>query len=297
MMIAYSDLEKIDFKAYIVNRLSRIYPTHLLALLLMIFVSILSSINYLSYYKFDTGGFLLNLLLLQAWFPNYALSFNIPSWSISVELFFYICFPFLFNNFLKKFSLKIVIISSVIFWIIMQLILNLYYSSVYFDFSKSIHKNFLFYNPVFNLSSFLIGCLAGLIFKTKKYPQKNYDFIVILLILLTTFCVIKFHNFLLQNGLLSINFALIILTLSLNNGYITRVFKNKRLVYLGDISFALYLLQFPIFTALNKINTLVNYKNPYINFLIGFFILLLCSHLVFRYFENPMRKKIKNIFV
>ncbi|UQB67763.1 acyltransferase family protein [Epilithonimonas zeae] len=297
MMIAYSDLERIDFKNYIINRLSRIYPTHVLALFLTIFVSILSSINYLSYYKFDTEGFMLNLLLLQAWSPNYALSFNIPSWSISVELFFYVCFPFLFNCFIRKVSIRTVIITCIIFWITMQVVLNLYYRSDYFDFSKPAHKNFLFYNPVFNFSSFLIGCLAGLIYKTKKYRQKNYDFIIILLIFLTTFCIIKFHNLLLQNGLLSINFALVIIALSLNNGYIARIFKNKKLVYLGDISFAMYLLQFPIFTALNKINTIVNFKNPYIYFIIGFSILLVCSHLVFRFFENPLRKKIKTLFI
>jgi len=294
MMIAYSDLEKIDFKAYIINRISRIYPTHILALLLAIIAGILSNKDV---FRFDITGFALNVFLLQAWFPRHALSFNIPSWSISVELFFYVCFPFLFNYFIKKTSLKFIIIASLSFWISAQLVLNAYYSSHFFDPTRPMHKNFLFYNPVFNFSSFLIGCLAGFIFKTKKYHLRNYDLVLVLLLFTTAVFIILFHNLLLQNGLLSINFAVIILALSLNTGNITKIFKNRNLVYLGDISFAMYLLQLPVFMIFNKMNTFIKIENPYIYFMVGFFILVSCSHFTFKYFENPLRKKIKTIFI
>jgi len=295
MMIAYSNLESINFKTYLTNRLSRIYPTHLLALFLTILVSILSSLNYLEYYKFDMQGFILNIFLMQAWFPGNALSLNIPSWSISVELFFYICFPFLFNYLIKRTKPKTVIFSFMAFWLISQVCLNLYYNSSLFDPKNVLDKNFLFYNPFFNSSSFVIGCLAGYIFRSKIFQNRNYDFIIIFLTVLTAAFVIIFQHLLLQNGLLSINFALIIFILSINNGKITQAFKNKKLVHLGDISFAMYLLQFPIFMALKKVNSVLTIKNPYIYFLIGFLILIVISHFVYIYFENPLRKKLKHI--
>ena len=33
------------------------------------------------------------LLMVQAWWPDWALSWNPPSWSLSVEVFFYVLFP------------------------------------------------------------------------------------------------------------------------------------------------------------------------------------------------------------
>lgn len=295
MMIAYYNLENTAFKTHIKNKISAIYPTHLLALFFTIIVSIISSLNYLEYYKFDTNGFVFNIFLLQAWFPKNAISFNIPSLSISVELFFYICFPFLFNHFIKKTKPKTIIIASLAFWILTQLSLNLYFSSDYFNSKNILDKNFIFYNPLFNFSSFLMGCVAGYIFKAKAFRLRNYDFIIIFLTLLTAGSVIVLQKLLLQNGLLSINFALIII-LSLNIGKITTIFKHKHFLHLGDISFAMYLLPYPVFMAIKKINdTFQLIKNPYMYFTIGFFILLLSSHLVYKYFENPLRKKIKTL--
>ncbi|PZU81443.1 MAG: hypothetical protein DI529_15620 [Chryseobacterium sp.] len=298
MMIAYSKLEKIGFKDYMINRVSRIYPTHILALVLTVLFSLLSSINYLSDYSFDLKCFSLVFLLLQAWFSEYALSFNIPSWSLSAEMFFYACFPFMFNRLFKKQSPKIIIITCISFWAISQIGLNIYHSSDYFDPKNVLDKNFLCYKPIFNLSSFVIGCLFGYLFKLKNRVSKNYDLAIVLLIVLTTVFVIKFNYLLLQNGLLAINFGLLIFLLANNNGKITSIFKHKKLVHLGDISFAMYILQYPVFMALKKVNyTLKLIDNPYIYFTAGFLILLIASHFVYVYFEDPMRKKIKNIFV
>lgn len=45
MIVAYKNLEKINSKKYYINRLARIYPLHILSMLLVIFFILLEIIN------------------------------------------------------------------------------------------------------------------------------------------------------------------------------------------------------------------------------------------------------------
>lgn len=102
MMLAYGNRPSVNSRSYYINRFARIYPLHIFASLIVIIVSILISLNYLEYYHFPQVRVLIeHVFLIQAWFPQDALTLNFVSWSISVEAFFYICFPFLFNNFMN----------------------------------------------------------------------------------------------------------------------------------------------------------------------------------------------------
>jgi peptidoglycan/LPS O-acetylase OafA/YrhL len=98
MIIAYIDKENIDFFEYVKNRLARIYPVYFLAIILILVIRFFAGVNLVD--------LILNALMLQAWVPEKALTINFPGWSLSVELFFYILFPFLFNFFYKIKSLK-----------------------------------------------------------------------------------------------------------------------------------------------------------------------------------------------
>ncbi len=86
---------KISFKKFSIYRISRLYPLHLVTL---IAVAILQSIMYLrmGHYFFiqynDTYHFFLNLLFIQNWGVEVGPSFNAPTWSVSVEIFLYLLF-------------------------------------------------------------------------------------------------------------------------------------------------------------------------------------------------------------
>jgi len=296
MIIAYKKKQKLDFKEFIINRLSRIYPTHLLGLFLTLIVSLFISINYINDYNFDGKGFLLQFFLLQAWLPSYSLSWNVPSWSISVELFFYAMFPLLFNTIFINKNKKFVISSIFTVWVISQIIMNFYYFSPYYSGEGSMSWLFLYFNPITNFSSFLIGCLGGYIYTNQKIIKtNNYDFHIIAICIITTVFVIFSNKLLLHNGLLALNFVLIIFLLSLNNGYLTRISNHKICIHLGEISFALYIFQNPIFIFINKINVFLGIQNEYLFFIFGSIILLCFSHLVYTFFEKPLRTKIKTI--
>ena len=90
-----------SYKQFVLDRLARIYPVHIFALLMVAPIAILSP-NF----PFDWRAVPFHLLLLQSWWPSSTPPFykylNVPSWSISCEWFFYILAPmaiyFAFGN-------------------------------------------------------------------------------------------------------------------------------------------------------------------------------------------------------
>ncbi|MFC9295713.1 acyltransferase family protein [Streptomyces sp. NPDC057011] len=73
------------------RRLAKIYPNHLVTFALAAVVMLIAAD------PFTAKGTLANLFLVQAWFPDITVpnTMNAVSWSLSVELFFYLSFPFL----------------------------------------------------------------------------------------------------------------------------------------------------------------------------------------------------------
>ena len=79
-----------EYWTFMVKRLARIYPLHILVLLIFV-LSALATGSLAS-----AGGgreVVVNALLLQAWGVSPALTFNTPAWSISAELGCYLVFP------------------------------------------------------------------------------------------------------------------------------------------------------------------------------------------------------------
>ena len=232
--------------------------------------------------------------MLQAWRPGRAISLNFPAWSLSVELFFYALFPMLFNKFYKKFSFTKNAFWIIVIFIASQIILHvLLYSSFYKGYPSRSH-DFIFYFPLMHLNEFLLGNLAGLYFLTYKKP-KNYNWQIIILIVLLLFALkfktsINYHN-----GMLAFIFVPLIILISANKSKITEFFKHKTLIFLGEISFGLYILQVPIFKSSYMVLNYVGVKKPIVLFSLSLVLLIIISALSFKYIESPLRKKIRNL--
>src|SRR6187431_345802 len=88
----------ITFVDYMKRRISRIYPLHILTLLLGVVLQIIyysiHGYNFI-YHNYSLIAFLANLTLTYQWFVSSSpenFIFNGPSWSISVEMGLYILF-------------------------------------------------------------------------------------------------------------------------------------------------------------------------------------------------------------
>lgn len=286
MMIAYSNKKKIDFISYLQRRFARIYPVYFLALMIMLVYLIISN---------EPIGFkslILNLSLLQSWLPGHALSFNFPGWSLSVEMFFYITFPFVFNFLYKKYSYAKVVRVVILFFIFSQLLLH--FLIFFIDKESNVLHEIKFYFPLMHLNEFLIGNIAGMYF-LKGIKIKNYDFYILLIVLFISVLLkikigINYHN-----GMLAFFFVPLIILTSANNGWFTKITKKKFFVFLGEISYGVYIFQKPVHASVSKILKIFNIDDKMIIFYIAIIALLIVSSVSFRYFETPLRKGINKI--
>ena len=291
MIIANFYKENINVIDYYKNRLARVYPVYIVAIFLIIFANRFQSINI--------SDLFLNTFMLQSWFPQKALTLNFPGWSLSVEMFFYISFPFLANKIYSKQKLKITAIWIISFWFISQIIFHLLATEIFYipNYSSlDIH-----YNPLAHFNEFLIGNLTGLFFiKNIKNTTRNNLFLIIILMFLLIFLLRFPLGFDFHNGLLALIFAPFILLISSTNDKITAIFSHKIFIFLGEISFGIYILQLPVWKFFSDFRMWRYFGlDPELNFTSSFFIrlfiLILVSSLSYLYFEKPLRNLIKKL--
>lgn len=198
-------------KSFFSKRFANLYPIHIFSLLLAIGIIWLvawlniqpndfktsnrfvmydsnnySPGNLLAHMMTDwevAGRFILNIFLLQAWDPWF-ISFNAPSWSISVLLFMYLVFPYLAPK-----------LSMVKRPFLALLIINIIYLAfpVVFSLTGLFDKPFtgiLNRNPIVRLPEFLAGIMLCNIYfhlKKKNFILKNYYKIVMIFFIFISF--------------------------------------------------------------------------------------------------------------
>ncbi len=108
LTIVYPTLPKHQIKQFYLARFARIWPAHIAALiffLMLLHNKLPATISQLII-------LITNITLIQGWIPDidYYFSFNAPSWSISTEAFFYLCFPLLILRWRQTWPYKLFII-------------------------------------------------------------------------------------------------------------------------------------------------------------------------------------------
>lgn len=290
MIIAYHKKQRISALNYLRNRFARIYPVYLLATLILVSYYLLTTnVNV------DIIDLFLSIFMIQSWVPERALTLNFPGWSLSVELFFYVVFPFLFNYIYSKFNYKKLILPILIFFGISQLLFFYFFYSEYYHGQHTASHNLLFYFPVIHLNEFLIGNLIGLYFVQREYKTRNNSLLILSLIIICGL-ILKYGNAIdYHNGLLAIIFAPLILLISYDQSWISKISKSKPMIHLGEISYGVYILQIPIFSITRRVLLYLGITDKMLIFYTCFLVLIIASSITYKFIETPLRKKIKSI--
>lgn len=299
-VISYNYAGKINTKKDLINfqkkRFYRLYPLHLLTLFVFIFIELLK-LFAVKYTSFETTnvpfeGFnnlyalISNFFLVHGW---YGLSYNLPSWSISTEFYTYLIFALVICNFLNQKKIFY-------FLIILALAVFLFEQNGFKTLTKFVY-------PTRCVYSFFIGSITYYFFKSSK---KNISFVLPLLsFLLSIIFISQSHRFGFNYSYIiaPIVFSTTILftaSMSQENFYY-KILSNKFLVYLGSISYGIYMIHFAIIWFFRQISRfLFNVQetgeilifDKYEGLLITAFILIcviFLSHMSLNHFENRFR--------
>ncbi len=285
--------DKINRKNFWVARFARIYPLYLLA-----FVLVLFTMMVLKHSHFGIISILLQLLCLQTLKPGIVMEINYVGWSISVELFFYLLFPFLMMYWRKK-STGTILLQSLMFWL-GNLVLHFLLLKYLFDPARYNVGQFIAFFPLLHLNTFIIGLAASIACKTYLLKHTNktlwgYLFLLSASIAIYYFFIINpaIINFT-TNGGMAMVFVFIVLGLCLINDPFTKILSFKPLVWLGNSSYGIYLLQWFVFMWFAWFYKPVLTHPTTIPFYIYCFVLVLFSGLVYELFEKPLRNMINS---
>ncbi|CAM3029198.1 acyltransferase family protein [Flavobacterium frigoris] len=286
--------QKISKSNFYIARIARIYPLHLLTLLIAVPITI-QNVNFELSLWFKQLFF--NSTLTQSFVPikKIYFSFNSPSWSISNELFFYLLFPFLILLISKlkilKYSKGLLIPFLLLLPILMLVIPPIYY------------KNLFYVNPFFRIFDFVVGILLFELYLKIKNTEKviNYNVLEFSSILLLVVFFI-FHSQLPLVVRYSIYYWLpmsfLILVFAFQKGVVSRLLSTNTLILLGEISFGFYMfhqLVLKYFLMLNK--SLLHITNEYLIISIILIVSLIISYISLIWFENPVNRYLKRILI
>ncbi len=271
------------------NRFARVYPLYLFALLLTAtIVAVFAGSEFLYVGNSFAKPALSSVFVAQAWLPDYTYYLNYPSWSLSVEALFYALFPFLFRA-LSQLSTRLLLTLSAACWVLNQLL---------HIFLKTNGWAAAFTNafPPFHLPTFLMGVCLGIGFiRHSAYVKAQKRLVtagLVALLALTSYLIISqslwVRHF--EVGLFAPVFALIILYLCTHTNGLTRLFSQPRAVYLGEISYGVYILQAPVAMLVRQLNIHYLHGSVPVTFLVLLALLLPVSSLCYEWIEKPCRR-------
>jgi peptidoglycan/LPS O-acetylase OafA/YrhL len=255
LIIEFEQTGKINFKLFYIRRALRLYPALIIMICLSIGILVVVHGKVLFEAVASSVFYMANYYLLYFKPPGEASDYarnNIFDivWSLSIEEHFYLVFPFVFWAFGRK---KNYLIFFLCFISILILFYRCYLLYVSTDTNFTINKIYL--STQSRADSIIWGCIPALLL----YQNKNRTFIkvsnskwsLVAGLFLISFS-LTFRNFFFRESarftVQAIAFVLIVPLVGNydENSLIKRVLQSKALVWVGKLSYSLYLFHWPV---------------------------------------------------
>lgn len=275
-----------QLKQFWLARIARIYPLHLVTMLAIGSAALIATqfanyqLQHPSLFSLDKA--VASLFLVQSWAPGLR-GYNYVSWSVSAEWFAYMLFP-LFTVAIFRIQSRLVNLALIAgaFGLMM-----LSYGGLPIEDDLS---------PLLRVGGeFLVGCLMFNIYRATK-SHRIFDHLVWLsFAAMIALCAVP-RPLISDFAVIAVT-AFLVFSLALAPRAGGRLFSSKLAVYLGKISYALYLVHGVTFPAFDGISRRL-FPKPSLAVgialflgLVGFSLLL--AHLAWRFVEEPGRELIR----
>jgi peptidoglycan/LPS O-acetylase OafA/YrhL len=242
----HADFERLDIRKALYfygKRLSRIYPLHLVILLLYLLnplaILLFSNAGDLSD-RYSVSYYFLSLFLVQNWGFTQDLEWNIPAWSISTEWAAYLLFPVLVFG-LKRFARWG---TFSIFGLFVLLLLGLVALFSCFG-AQSLGQNIAEIGVYRCILEFSLGLVLGHCFlQSRDQIQRISQLAFVLLIVWLAVSFVAAGPDARDYWVAPAAFALLIVVFLDDENAVARVFGARVPYYLGEISYSTYLVHY-----------------------------------------------------
>jgi peptidoglycan/LPS O-acetylase OafA/YrhL len=275
-------------------RLARIYPAHLFVLLCLVIISVAATVLNLTVKRTGNyrGDLLQQAFLLNGWGISRHLSWNGPSWSVSSEWAAYLIFPIiaiLVNN--RALTTKWAGILSV----------GAVLSVVGFYALEGLDQATLTYRcPLPRVMlEFIGGALLARVVSERSAWQSRFSGAAADLAVALFVVIIVALGTVRVTPLLGLPIILLFMAgAAAGKGYAARFLSRHRVVRLGQLSFALYLVHDPLLVIFDGLGLRKNHGIPGVLLCAGVLIAIaICTWLLNVLVEEPSRRALKPLLV
>jgi peptidoglycan/LPS O-acetylase OafA/YrhL len=275
---------KFSFKKFFLKRIKRIIPAYFFLLLTVALVGsyiyLFSDMKYLRGTLLRSVYFLSNLLFSSG--DSYfgaKLSENplLHTWSLSIEMQFYLFLPIIIY-FFRNHLLKI--------FFLLTILLTIYSTYQIEDGNKSD----MYFSLISRIPEFFIGSIYSILFKNgvdiNRWKNNFLAFGSFLILIICSFFITEKSNF---PGILAL---LPCITganlLVIKNNSLSDFFSGKTLVYVGQLSYSLYLWHWPIMAFIRYKND--SYVLSNLEIVLTLILTFVLAWLSFNLVENKLRR-------
>ncbi len=262
------------------SRVARIYPVYFAAIVIALPMFLYGLRTGVVTPRHAVISLLLVPLLVQAWVPSsYFFAINRQAWSLSIEAFFYAVFPALMRLAANRAT---AVVATASFGLTLL---------------PMVSGRAQILVPLNHIGAFALGISAAIWFHRRtpgtalRIFSSPYAFWAPVAAVLTIFCLRwRLPIFTLSLPVLAPLFTLIVLSAACR-GLNSRFLQSRLLVTLGDASYALYILHFPLWALYRDLLRRLGLNATGVPAVVAFIALMISVSVIsYRWFEVPARR-------
>lgn len=260
---------KNRLRRYAVARFARVYPVYALSLALVAPFVMADRAP-------GKSGLIANYgLLLQGWTGHLPVGWNTPAWSLSCEIFFYICFPLAVVALRRAHPLALATAACVLTRVL---------------FSLGVRDE---WKPLVHFADFVMGIAAASLYgRLERAGRRPAGYWLYVPAAALGAALIAWPGLLppgvdLNSALRPLN-AMLLVGFALGSGLGARALSSRLAVFLGKSSYSMYILHVPVLWWVRR-------WSPDLSAWAYVALVILLSSIVYRYFEEPANRYIRTL--
>lgn len=280
-----SDVKWGEYRKFLWLRFARIYPVHLVTLLFLLCIVIAAEVaGQQLNHSYGAVDFVRNLFMVHAWENNWdVINWNYPSWSISAEWFAYLLFPLAARAFRSVCSVPATIAAASVSLSLLLIVPPVLHVS----------------SPLLQITSqFLAGMFLAHLYQVTR-PSGWWDMAAVVAVVAGLLIALTLEGRL-ESGLFSVAASVGIISLAHARRGLPTVLAHRRIVFLGEASYALYMTHGVIDMVVGKLLPMENFAASAVAVrlaIVGVYLLLLAGATVGLHLlvELPARDRLRRV--